>query len=149
MPLEIKDELLAELLKRQMDEQDMQERFAPRQAEPPVRPTDMDPKMLALLGGIADGATTYKFMRQGDGTEENALLSGRGPVTTGVGAALAGGVGATLLARALKNKVPQGVIDAILANLGATQTTLAAHGNSDSAETGFQAARRLLNVAKK
>lgn len=148
MPLNVDPELLNELVKRQVMEQQMDERFAPREASSPVLPTTMSPSTLSVLGGIADGATTYQFLKNGTSSESNAMLNGLSPAQTGL--AVAGmGAGSALLSKVLKKKLPSSVIDAILANLGARQTVMAASGvDPDRSESGFGVANRLLRLGK-
>lgn len=142
MPLEIKDELINELVKREA----MKERFAPKQPEPRIVPEgSVNPTLLAILGAIGDGATTYRFLKNGTAAEDNAMLQGMGPVGTGLAGA-GSGIGTALAGRLLKGKLPQSLIDAIVSNMGAHQTVMTGTAsNGTNGEGAFKAARRVLS----
>jgi len=94
------------------------------------RPTTMNPSLAAILGSLADGASTYNFLKSGSGVENNAMFAGSGgPAKTAMTAA-GTGLMAPLLGKLLKNKLPSGLIDAIVGNMGA-QSMGAAGANFD------------------
>lgn len=102
MPLEIKQDLIDELINREM----MKERFAPR-PEPTQQPQgELNPTLLALLGAGADAASTYKFLKTGEGVEDNPAHAGKGPAGTAF-SVLQGNLGELLLARVLAKKFPK------------------------------------------
>lgn len=92
MSLNIDQELINELIKRQI----AQEQFtAPPKGESATRQnrSELDPSLMTLLGSLADGASTYTFMRQGR-DEDNALYHKMGvthsPIATGAMVAATG-----------------------------------------------------------
>lgn len=95
--------------------------------------TPLSPRMAAWLGGLADAASTYHFLRQGTGTEGNALMRGvQSPNKALVGAL--GGFAATQGLLAALRHIKRPVADAVEANLGALQLGYAANNmNSRSA----------------
>ena len=99
---------------------------SPRTAAKESKP--ISPGMLATLGGLADAASTYAFMKTGRGVEQNPLVrgvAGSSPEKTGLAAL--GGLAATKGLTALLRKKWPRFADAIAANLGAEQLALAAH----------------------
>jgi len=131
MPLEIKDELIQELLKRQ----EMADRFAPESEPSAPEQSTLSPTQALLTGGLADALSTYTFLKQGNRTEDNALLGGLNnkPLPTAVAA---GGttLAMLLLQRLLAKKAPK-LADTLAGGLGAYQTGLAA-GNLDMDNRG-------------
>jgi hypothetical protein len=85
----------------------------------------ISPGTLALIGGLADAATTYNFLKRRTGTESNAILgfTNNHPEATGA-MALAGFLAARLANKGIRKLNPK-VADAITANLGALQTAYA------------------------
>ena len=85
----------------------------------------MSPDTLHTIGGLADAAGTYYFMKRGTGVESNPLvtaIAGTSPARTGLAAL--GGLAATKgLKRLIGKKWPR-VADALAANLGAEQLAL-------------------------
>jgi hypothetical protein len=118
-------DLAEELLQRELAAHP--ERFAPeprRSPDGPSRPM-LSPEQLALVGGVADAASTYYFLKRGMGAEGNRLLGATNsqPVQTAMGALL--GMAGTKVARDLIRKKFPAVADALAANQGAQQLALA------------------------
>lgn len=124
MPLEIKQELIDELIKREL----MKERFAPRDEKSVPEQTTLSPTQALLAGGLGDALSTYTFLKRGTGVEGNAAIDGMNPLPTAV-AAGAGTMGALLLREILKLKYPK-LADTLAGGLGGYQTLLTA-GNLD------------------
>ncbi len=87
--------------------------------------TPISPGALSMIGGLADAASTYYFLKRGQGSEGNALLGAtRGhPEATALGAL--GGLAATKGVTALVRKVSPRLAEALAANLGALQAAYA------------------------
>ena len=126
MPINIDQELINELVKRQMAEA---EEPAPLDLDLPQQSrqsASISPTMAAVLGAVADGSTTYRFLKRGTAAEDNAMWGrlNNSPAKTGL-AAVGTGIGAAMLGKLLRNRLPKGVIDSVVANLGANQAGLA------------------------
>lgn len=82
----------------------------------------ISPDKLHTIGGLADAASTYAFLKRGKAKEGNALMgfAGGHPEVTALGAL--GGLAATKGITALIRKVNPKVADAVSANLGALQS---------------------------
>lgn len=108
MPLDLEGPLTQELLMRQTQKPPQQEERE-----------SLSPTVMALLGSAADGASTYKFMKEGRLSEDNAMLAGHGPLVTGLSAAGTGlaGIG---LSKLIGMKYPK-IGNALLANLAGQQ----------------------------
>lgn len=138
MPINIDPAIIESLVQRETQADQMRKRFAPEAAAPAPYST-LNPELSAILGSVADGASTYNFMKRGSGREDNAMLGGAGgPAATGMAAA-APGLIAAIAGRLLKNKLPGELIDSILGNLGASQMGLA--GNNMNLTTKSSQAR--------
>lgn len=124
MALEINDKLIAELIKRQMDEQEMAERFAPEPSPSVPELSTLTPKQALLLGGLGDAASTYTFLKRGKGVEGNAMLAftKNKPLPTAMGA-LGGTLSALALHKLLSKKYPK-LADTLAGGLGAYQMGL-------------------------
>jgi hypothetical protein len=149
MPVTINPQILDDLVKRQIEAEQMQKRFAPDAADAPAPEGSLNPSLLTALGAAADGISTYRFLKKGTGTEDNALFNGavsNNPAMTGAIAAGTGLIG-PLLAKVLKNKLPESVIDAVIANLGA-RTTASAAANFEGNADGFVGQNELLNISR-
>jgi hypothetical protein len=115
--LELDGPLAKEVMKRVINEppkrkMDLGSTTSPSQ-------TTLNPTVAAILGAVADGASTYNMLKRGSMVEDNAMFSGIGsPAATGLAAA-GTGLAVPLLARLLKGKLPKGIIDPIVANMGA------------------------------
>lgn len=122
--------LAQELMNREMTrdpEQFRVERSADR-SEP-----GMSPHTLATLGGLADAASTYAFMKKGDRKEANPLvnmIANQQPELTAL-TALGGLLGTKLATKLIAKKWPK-VADMIAANLGAEQLGLAAQNTANA-----------------
>lgn len=120
MPIEA---LAQELLKREIAK-DPNQYKAPMAESRPAPERKLSPGMLAVLGGIADTASTYAFAKTGQGREDNPALAGiKSPGKLAV--ASMGGLLASRLAAKLLGKVSPAAADALSANLGAEQLGLA------------------------
>jgi hypothetical protein len=129
--------LASQLLQRQMAQEDQQAPFRQPLIEPTQSPHPQkafSPETAATLGGVADAASTYSFMKQ-HGNEDNAMLSGHGPAAT------AGGVLGSWLAmrgvrELLRKAGANGLADAMAGSQGAMQMGYAgnnfAHQINDS-----------------
>lgn len=141
MPLNIDDDLIQELVKRQVEEQQMQERFAPRADAPSPEQTTMSPDKALLLGGMADAASTYSFLKRGTGREDNAvlnnLLGGQAQQALPTAAAAFGTTMGALLLKKLIAKASPKVADTLAGGLGGYQLTLA--GGNINATPGVSA----------
>ena len=146
MPITIDPALVDHLVKRQVAAEQMQERFAPDAVESAPQ-GELSPSLLAALGAAADGASTYRFLKKGTGREDNAMFSSalhEKPALTGLIAAGTGLAG-PLLGKALKGKLPKGIIEAIVANLAA-RTTAAAGMNIQGGADGFTGMNEMMNI---
>jgi hypothetical protein len=103
-----------------------------------VRPVDrsgggMSPHALATIGGLADAASTYAFMKRGTGREANGAvtaIAGTHPTATALTAI--GGMLATKAAtKAIGKKYPR-LAAMLAANLGAEQLSLAVANTASS-----------------
>jgi len=89
MPLNLNDAMLNELVQREIAKEDRAARFAPR-PEPngsiPVTP--LNPALASVGGAALDAISTYRFLKNGTGTEGNALYAHGSPLSTAaIGAA--------------------------------------------------------------
>jgi hypothetical protein len=112
---------------REVERDPGQFKHGPSLQEIDRRPGGMTPDQLHTLGGLSDAASTYYFMKTGRGREANPLVTaGAGhtsPEATGLAAL--GGLGLTKLAKHLLARKWPGLADALAANLGAEQLSLA------------------------
>jgi len=127
MPDQPISNLASELMERELSRN-------PNQFKQAVsRPVDrsepgMSPHTLATLGGLADAASTYAFMKKGVAKEGNPLvnaIAGGNPEMTGLTAI--GGLLATKGATHLIGKKWPKVAEIIAANLGAEQLGMGVH----------------------
>ncbi len=120
MPINIDPELIAQMVKRQVGVEQMQERFAPEVVESAPESKPLSPSLMAALGAAADGASTYRFLKQGTAPEDNTIFGGLDghPAFTSL-AATGTGLAVPLIGKLLQNKLPKGLIEAIGANMGA------------------------------
>lgn len=99
--------------------------------EPLATPSTISPKNALILGGLADAASTYGFLKNGSGVEDNAMVGFAKNSPIGTGLAAAGGtLGALLIHKLLSKKMPK-LADTLAGGLGGYQTTLAGW-NTDS-----------------
>lgn len=94
-------------------------------------PKSLSPDVAMMLSSLADGATTYSFLKRGRASESNGLYgaTGNDPLKTGL--AVAGtGLLRTLAMKFLKDKMPSltPVIDASTANAAASRMNAASEG---------------------
>lgn len=87
----------------------------------PVEKPWLTPDRLATIGGVADAASTYAFLKQGSGAEGNAMLgfAHNSPTKTALGALA--GLGLSKAATALLRRISPSAANAVAANLGAMQ----------------------------
>ncbi len=137
-----------ELMKRQLAEDP--EQFKPKSFNLGLETYDsstkpVDPHRLATIGGLADAASTYAFLKRGKAKESNALMgfAGGNPEATALGAL--GGLAASKGITALVNKFNPRLADALAANLGALQTSYAV-GNLGLSRSGINSSRDYQNA---
>lgn len=90
----------------------------------------LHPALASLIGGLADTASTYTFLKRGTAREDNKLVAGLSKHPAGMALA---GIGATLAlqpARKLIGKASPQLANALAANQGALQLGYSA-GNLD------------------
>lgn len=133
MPIEIRQQLIDDLMKRQV-EHDTANRT--RVTAPPIgQGRELDPSLLLLLGAAADGATTANFLRGTTHVEDNAMFRGLNgnPLTTGL--AVAGtGVATVLAHKLLARKLPH-LAKMLTANQAAERIGLAGRNISPDGRT--------------
>jgi len=113
-------------LNRMMQDEDRRmpaQRYFPEQG-PDVNP--VDPETMALIAGLADSASTYKFLKNKTGSETNPALSFANNSPIAVTAAGLGSLGAMTLGRKLLRKKYPKVADMWATGQGAEQIGLAA-----------------------
>jgi hypothetical protein len=81
----------------------------------------ISPDLLATIGGAADAASTYAFLKRGTGTEGNAMLKGTNNHPEATALAALGGLAATKALTKLIKRVSPRAADALAANLGNLQ----------------------------
>jgi hypothetical protein len=106
------------------------------QSGPSISP--IDPHRLATIGGLADAASTYYFLKRGTGREGNAMMgfANNNPEMTALGAL--GGLAASKGVTSLIKRFSPRAADAIAANLGALQSAYAV-SNLDPSRRSSQA----------
>lgn len=127
------DPLFAELMKRAVAEHAQLVDPPARQSSPQTSASQpMRPESMALVGGLADAASTYAMLQSGTGREGNPLYAGLhdNPIATGAG--VVGSVLVNKLIRALVRKKFPGLADAMAANQGREQLGLAAANTAHS-----------------
>jgi hypothetical protein len=142
------NDLAQEVLMREMAAHPEQyQPKAPLAASRPER--TIDPEIAALLGGTADAASTYAFLKAGAGTEGNPILRGafqHHPLKTalGVGAGSLGLMALRNLLRSKGGKTGSAIADLLASQQGAEQMGLAA-ANFDSLHVPYpgRAQRRM------
>lgn len=84
--------MLDELVRREIAKRPpVLARMAPRPAESSSKPiTPLDPAIASVGGAALDALSTYRFLKRGTSTEDNAMFSGMGPLST---AGLVGTIG--------------------------------------------------------
>lgn len=140
------DELKTLMVERALQQQAMKpSTYETRSA--PVRPTTMAPETLALIGGLADAASTAVLLKRG-GVELNPMYARlhNNPVTTGLAVA-----GSSLAMKGmrhlLRKKVPW-LADALAANQGAMQLGLAA-ANVQMPRSAFDLSHQTFAMARR
>jgi hypothetical protein len=126
------DPLFNEMIQRAV-QQEMQRQAA---ALPPAWHSDtpasapntpLSPTAALIGGGIADAASTYAFLKQRTGTEDNAMFGGMNNSPAGVASTLlATTAGAYGLKKLLDHFGLKRLTDVVAGNLGSTQAALAA-----------------------
>lgn len=123
MPLDIKQELIDEIVKRKI----LEEEYKGKTERSPVTPTSLNPTIASLLGTGSDAATTYKFLKDGSGTEDTKMYSGlnNDPLKTSL--AVAGsGLGGLLLSKLIGKKFPK-LGESLLGGMAGYQMSVAGH----------------------
>jgi hypothetical protein len=113
--LEIRDAVIQRALEQ------MRQPYAETQQ---AQPRELNPTLLAMLGSVADGASTYRTMKRGN-REDNAALQGMSPTGTALSAMGSGLLGAGV-SHLIGQKWPK-VGRALAGNLGAHQIGIAAN----------------------
>ena len=100
--------LMDELIQRELKQTKAIEEFIPKPPEPSTPPTPLSPKMAMLLGGAADAASTYGFLKQGGMREGNPMFQhfNKNPWTV-LPTSAATGIGYHYLHKLLKSKAPK------------------------------------------
>jgi hypothetical protein len=133
--------LARELLSRQMqvrEAPDLTPIWALDRALIPAAPIGTE--KAAMIGGLADAASTYSFLKRGTGQEENAMFGGakNSPLKTALGVAT--GAAAGMGARALLRKMGfKRLADMLAGTQGAHQIGLAAQNAHYDSKGGFPA----------
>jgi hypothetical protein len=100
----------------------------------------LHPEALAVVGGLADAASTYSFLKRGTGVETNAMYLGLNNSPAKTAAGVAGGTAAMMAARALLRKLGMSrVADLIAGAQGSHQIGLAAQNAQYDAAGAFPA----------
>lgn len=101
----------------------------PEQFRVPLMPASqsggLSPDALATIGGLADAASTYAFLKRGRAKEGNALVGFTNHHPEATTLAAIGGLATTKGITALLRKVSPAAADAVAANLGALQLSYA------------------------
>jgi len=100
---------------------------------PFLKTRNIDPELLALLGGAADTASTYSFLKSGKVGEGNALYKPLKNNALATGLAVGGtSLGMKGIRHLIRKKYPK-IADALAANQGAYQLGLGVAGiNADN-----------------
>lgn len=85
----------------------------------------IDADTLGTIGGLADAASTYYFLKRGTGSETNALIKGTNNHPEATALAALGGLAASKGVTALLRKFNPKLAEAVAANLGNLQTQYA------------------------
>src|ERR1035437_10164139 len=136
-------------------DQERQRRWGPSMPAPTPATSSMPPELLALLGGGLDAASTYKFLKDKSGTEDNPMeqWAGKGPAGTAVGVASMA-MGQALMRAALRKKWPK-LANAMAANQGAESMALGVQNlniyrepQGDTSAAEWEAAKQRLITRK-
>lgn len=120
-------ELMDQLIQRELKQSKAIEEFMPKPPAPSPPTKPLNPKVAMLLGGAADAASTYKFLKDGSGRESNPMFSYfNGRPWAVIPTAAAAGLGYNTLHSLIKKKSPK-VADTIAGLLGGHQMALAGH----------------------
>ncbi len=119
-------ELINQLVQRELQKTKMAEEYAIKPEEQQARPEvkALDPKLAMVLGGAADAASTYGFLKSKKGREGNPAFkyfNGRPWAVIPTAAAI--GTGYHYLHKFLKNKNPK-VADTMAGLIGGYQAAL-------------------------
>lgn len=116
MPLNLSQELLQPLVQREIAKEDMQRRFAPEVEQSPPETKPLPVWLASVMGAGMDAASTYKFLHNGNGQEDNPTWRGLSPAASSFGVVVNGPLTYLLL----KQKWPK-LADMFGAQFGATQ----------------------------
>ena len=100
--------LVQQLIDRELQKERMTAQVMPKQEQAPSSPKPLSPKMAMMLGGAADAASTYTFLKNGSGTEANPMFQyfNKNPWTV-LPTSAATGLGYHYLHKLLKSKSPK------------------------------------------
>jgi hypothetical protein len=124
------NELFDELVKREVERRVTENQWPQQPAwhanvQVPQEARALSPGTMHTIGGLADAASTYAFLKRGTGRESNPALNFTGGRPAATGLAALGGLAATKAATALLRKIAPSAADAVSANLGAQQLGMA------------------------
>jgi hypothetical protein len=141
-------QLMDQLIHRELKQQKAIEEFMPKPEQPAPSPRPMDPKWSMLLGGAADAASTYKFLKDGSMREGNPAFAyfNKRPWTV-LPTAAGVGLGYHFLHKFLKSKAPK-VADTAAGLLGGYQMALGGNNMEQSNSNSFSGAANDLRIGK-
>ena len=133
--------LARELLSRQMEVREAPDQTPMWALDRILIPaTPIGTEKAAMIGGLADAASTYSFLKRGTGVEENAMFGGaqNSPAKTALG--VAGSAVGMMAARALLRRTGfKRLADMLAGTQGAHQIGLAAQNAHYDSKGGFPA----------
>jgi hypothetical protein len=140
--------LMDELIQREIKKSTAIEEFMPKEKQPTPQTNPMDPKWAMMLGGAADAASTYNFLRNGSMKEGNPAFSylNKSPWTV-IPTAAAAGTGYHFLHKFLKSKSPK-IANTLAGLLGGFQMALGGNNFEQSSNNSLEAATNDLRVKK-
>lgn len=147
--------LLQELVERELHKEKMTEQVMPKPEGKEYRPaTPLSPKMAMLLGGLADAASTYGFLKSGKMEEGNPMFKyfNKAPWSV-IPTAAAVGLGYNTLHNLISKKSPKAA-DTIAGLLGGYQMALGGSNientvRPEPTESGYSLAAKDLNLGMK
>lgn len=128
MPLNLSDAMLRELVQRELVKERATQRLAPEQAgtDAPSAVTAINPALASVGGAALDAISTFRFLKNGTGYEDNKLYAHGSPLATAAIGASAG----PLLYLLLKRASPK-LASVIGSQVGAHQLALGAENLRD------------------
>lgn len=126
--LNLNDDLIREMLQREIAKQTAIERVAPSAEASQPSTQAISPGLLSMLAGVADAGSTYAGLANG-GTERNPLYRGASdqPGATSLLVGATNTLGPWALAKLLRRTPLARFADPLLANHAATEMDAAAH----------------------